>query len=215
MALQPRNQRKLHDVLMAVSDPFSDAYGQHLSLDELAALVAPSAAVLDAVAAWIAAAGADVVSLVPTKDFVTVRAVPAAAERLLATRFVRFEHGPHSLVRALEPYSVPRELAEHVAFVTNVHGLPPPPKPKAPRTTTAVGGAAVGADPLIGPVQLRQRYNVTTIGAKNPKNAQAVAEFQAQYYSPSDLNSFFAQVSGRRCCLSISQIDVLLISHLK
>ena len=34
--------RKLNDVLMAVSDPSSDMYGKHLSLEQLAALVSPN-----------------------------------------------------------------------------------------------------------------------------------------------------------------------------
>jgi tripeptidyl-peptidase-1 len=44
----------------------------------------------------------------------------------------------------------------------------------------------------ITPSVVRARYNVTIIGS-NPTNAHAVAEFQAQYYSPSDLKQFWSQ----------------------
>ena len=60
---------------------------------------------------------------------ITVRAKPAAAERLLATKFARFEDtAGRSLARGVEPYSVPLELASHVSFVSNVHGFPSPAK---------------------------------------------------------------------------------------
>ncbi len=47
---------------------------------------------------------------------------------------------------------------------------------------------------MIGPNDLRTRYNVTDVSAGRQWNAtQAVAEFQGQYYSQSDLTQFFQQ----------------------
>jgi len=51
--------------------------------------------------------------------------------------------------------------------------------------------AALGTAPLIGPAEIRARYNVTAVGAGAV--AQAVAEFQGQYYRPSDLKQFFGK----------------------
>jgi len=42
----------------------------------------------------------------------------------------------------------------------------------------------------IGPAQLRARYNVTDVGT-NQSNLQSVAEFQAQYFVPADLVTFY------------------------
>ena len=44
----------------------------------------------------------------------------------------------------------------------------------------------------IGPTNLRVRYNVTD-KATNSNNRQAVAEFQEEYFSPSDLSSFWTK----------------------
>lgn len=169
--------------------------GKHLSLNELTQLIGCDQSVLDGVRKWVESTGARVASIAATRDMVTVAATPQVAAVWLETEFHTFKHAnaDKPLVRALLPYSAPIDLVPHIAFISNVHGLPAVSKRSRISTTKLVDGAAtVGSDPLIGPIQLRQRYNVTTMG-RNPKNSMAVAEFQAQYYDPADLKSFFAQ----------------------
>lgn len=165
-----------------------------MSLREVTDLIGCEQSVLDGVRKWAESAGARVAAVATTRDFVTVRATPSNAARWLQTEFKSFQHpnSPTPLVRGVEPYSAPIELAQHIAFVSNVHGFPAVSKRRVSATPVDAAAKNVGSDPLIGPIQLRQRYNVTTMG-RNPKNSQAVAEFQAQYYSPSDLQSFFQQ----------------------
>jgi tripeptidyl-peptidase-1 len=181
--------------LLQISDPTSAKYSQYLTHDELIELVAPSGETLSKVYSWIESAGARVISVADTRDFVTVRAAPAAASRLLATEFHAFKHANAKeldLVRAVEPYSVPLDVAPHVAFVSNVHSFPSQFERKAMPASRAAHAKRQNSDPPVGPADLRRRYNVT--GFNNVASVtQAVAEFQAQYYAPSDLQQFFAQ----------------------
>ena len=97
------------------------------------------------------------------------------------------------MIRALAPYSVPREMKHRVAFVAGVFSLPKV-TPRGEATFAIAEGEAKRQvnNPLIGPAQLRERYNVTGLGTQ-AANSMAVAEFQGQYYSPSDLQQFFAK----------------------
>ena len=71
----------IKDVALAVSDPGSPTYGQHLSADEIAAIVAPPASAVAAVTSWLGEAG-----LRPTQHRgarITVGNATAAQVRLL------------------------------------------------------------------------------------------------------------------------------------
>jgi tripeptidyl-peptidase-1 len=195
VALHASNPARIEALLLQISDPSNAKYSQYLSHEELIELVAPSEEALSKVHAWIENAGARVISVADTRDFVTIRAAPAAAERLLATEFHAFKH-PNAkeldLLRAIEPYSVPLEVAAHVAFVSNVHSFPSQFQTPALAASRAARQKRQSNDPAIGPADLRRRYNVT--GFNNIASVtQAVAEFQAQYYAPSDLQQFFSQ----------------------
>lgn len=197
IALHPNNVNRLEALLLQRSDPTSAAYGQWLSFEEINWLVAPSEDALSAVHAWIDAAGARVVELAPSKDWIKITASVAAAEQLLATEFHEFEHknAPSRIVRAVQPYSVPLSVAKHVAFVTNVHTFPGQFADYLFKATQKARAAKRQAtDPPVAPADLRRRYNVSsTVVNRHAKNTQAVAEFQAQYYAPSDLQQFFQQ----------------------
>lgn len=94
------------------------------------------------------------------------------------------------LTKSLGPYTVPEKIADSLDFITGAIGFP------RIRTTITKNTPQlkVRDDFDIGPADLRNRYNVSAdaIG-KNPQNRQAVAEFQDQYYSQTDLNQFFQQ----------------------
>jgi len=198
LVLKTPNAQELENLFWAVSDPNSDQYGQHLSLEEIAERFSPSRETIASVKSWLTANGAEVTSIAATGDFVSFTAPAAAAEKIFSTEFFAFVHPEGAvLTRALAPYSVPIELAKHIAYVSNVHGLPHVPtksNSKAFRIETSndVDERKRVTNALIGPANLRKRYNVTTVGVAKD-NLQAVAEFQGQYYSPQDLKAFFAK----------------------
>lgn len=86
----------IKDVALAVSDPDSPTYGQHLSADEIAAIVAPPASAVAAVTAWLGEAG-----LRPTQHLgarITVGNATAAQVRLRVHPSV-----PFGTLRHLQP----------------------------------------------------------------------------------------------------------------
>ena len=55
VAIKEQNGAEVEKIALAASDPTSDSYGNHLSVDELAALTAPAAADAQKVRGWLAA----------------------------------------------------------------------------------------------------------------------------------------------------------------
>jgi tripeptidyl-peptidase-1 len=94
IALPQVNFVELERQLYEVSDPDHERYGQHLSKEEVEALVAPHPASLSAVDEWLAGHGlsGDDLERTPARDWVTVRVPVALAEEMLDT--VRHSH-PH------------------------------------------------------------------------------------------------------------------------
>ena len=86
LALKQKNVKLLTQVALNVSTPSHPAYGQHMTADDVAELVAPPAGALDAVLAWLEDTGVPRSALAITKaaDFVVCDTDVAAAERLQA-----------------------------------------------------------------------------------------------------------------------------------
>jgi tripeptidyl-peptidase-1 len=102
---------------------------------------------------------------------------------MLQVEFKAYKHVETGkvLVRSLEPYSAPSSIAEKIDFIAGINGFNVPHRIIHSAEETL----------QVGPTQLRERYNITAVGGKSAKNKMAVAEFQGQYYSPSDLKTFF------------------------
>lgn len=109
---------------------------------------------------------------------------PDVIDKCFQTEMKLWKKGEKTIWRSLKPYSLPRQVGRLVDFVSNIHHFPKEIKTKffSPQDT-----------PAVGPNDLRTRYNVTDWATPNVNNTQAVAEFQGQYYSQSDLNQFFGQ----------------------
>lgn len=184
VAVKQRNTDQLEDIFWRVSDPTSPEYGKHLTIDEITALVAPAQETVDAVLAWLRSSGAQVLSVDRNRDFIHISMTVASASDMLNVEFGPFRHLETGkvLVRSAQPYTVPFSVSEHIDFIAGVNGFNVPHRAKSPAPDTL----------QVGPADLRKRYNVTAVG-KSSKNKQAVAEFQGQYYSPSDLSQFFKE----------------------
>jgi len=79
--------------LYEVSDPEHERYGQHLSKEEVEALVAPHQESLDAVNKWLAEFGLGEQDLVrsPAKDWITITVPVSVVESMLDTVSAFFE----------------------------------------------------------------------------------------------------------------------------
>lgn len=81
----------LEQNLYEVSDPFHERYGQHLSKEEVEALVAPHQESIETVKDWLASYGIEHIEYSPAKDWVKIRVTVKEAEEMLNTVCL---HGP-------------------------------------------------------------------------------------------------------------------------
>jgi tripeptidyl-peptidase-1 len=114
-ALKQRGAAELEAALLAVSDPASARYGQHLTRDDVAALLAPAPEAQQAVRRWMASHGIeeDVEARSYAGDWIRARVPVEKARDMLDADFAVWarDGDERQIVRALQ-YSLPRELHE-------------------------------------------------------------------------------------------------------
>lgn len=182
-SLREQNLDKLRKIAMRVSDPRSDMYGKHLSTAEIYNLTRPSVADATIFRQWLGAH--DVPFVTKGSNGFEVSLTTEKAQTLLKTEFSRASNDvtKQKVVRASD-YWLPAGVDAVVAAVYGVHGLPLPPRTAlgTPPTTPA----------SVTPSVLAKTYNVSGVTPSGSmKNRQAVAEFEGQTMSVSDLNTFF------------------------
>ncbi|KAI0695326.1 subtilisin-like protein [Cerioporus squamosus] len=206
---------ELVTALYEVSDPSHERYGQHLSKEDVAALIAPHPDSVDLVEAWLLAHGLDTTSTnrSPAGDFVTIRVSVAQAEKMLGTQYQVFRHGKSDdyVIRTMN-YSLPSVLHEHVAVVapTTYFGTMKSMKATsfiqedAPTIENDVDVAHLLKDPgslatvptscntVITPACLRALYNTAGYTPKaTNKNSLGVAGYLDEFANHADLQTFF------------------------
>ncbi|KIK03131.1 hypothetical protein K443DRAFT_5566 [Laccaria amethystina LaAM-08-1] len=120
IGLQRPNFPVLERHLYEVSSPDHERYGQHLSKEEVEALVAPHQESIDSVNEWLFSHGFKESDLVksPAKDWVTVKVPVSLAEKILDATYYVWKHieSGDSLVRTTG-YSLPSHLHHHVDVI--------------------------------------------------------------------------------------------------
>jgi len=128
IAVRQQNTAELERRLMEVSTPGSQSYGQHLTNEEVHALVAPTAQDAQAVAAFLTSHGLTPSFTSLNGDFLEVACTVAQAESLLNAKYHHMQHQPSGLkVHRAMSYSLPAALADAVDFGAPTVHLPPPP----------------------------------------------------------------------------------------
>lgn len=121
IALQQPNEELFERTLYEVSDPSHARYGQHLSRDELSALLAPRAESTAAVLNWLRGAGISPDNIEEDGEWINLRVTVREASELLDADFGVWAHEGTNVkrVRALK-YSVPEEIVPHIRMVAPV-----------------------------------------------------------------------------------------------
>lgn len=185
VALKNQNMDRLNAEIMAVSNPDSPRYGEHLTKDEVTELTTADAESQDLVAAWLTTAGF-ALTKAPRGDRFTFRASVAEVEQLFSTTVHEYIHEERSVLQAGDLH-VPVEVAPRLGSVVGVHGTP------YKRSHVESSSKPIGV-PDITPTVLKQVYNVQGVEvSRGTKNRRATAEFQAQYTTQEDLSSWFTQ----------------------
>eukprot|EP00949_MAST-11_sp_MAST-11-sp1_P004644 g4644.t1 len=197
---EPR--RTLEETFWAVSDPKNPRYGKHLSLSDITELLAVPEERVERVKAFFLANGASAVEVAPNKDMLVVNIAASDAEKALQTDIHVFQHSERneiSIVRASSAYSLPAEVASEVLMVGELLQFPRLKSASLEFDETVKGSgnwpnscSSAACSGLVQPAVLSERYhlNGSTAGANAKGNSMAVAEFQGQYFSPSDNKQF-------------------------
>lgn len=208
LRLDDGRRAELERTLFAVSDPRSERYGRHLSVDEVTKLLAVPDERVVQVRTYFEAAGAAEVVVAPNRDMLTVTLPVSTAEAVLDTTIHIFTHADQpstGILRASRRYALPPAIAEHVALVGELLQFPRVWRPiRANRSGTGTwpnACKAAGCKGLVTPAVLAQRYKLPTKAVSTGiANSMAVAEFQGQYFKDADLTTF-----GQSC-----NVDVLV-----
>ncbi|TCD70006.1 hypothetical protein EIP91_005256 [Steccherinum ochraceum] len=215
IVLPQSNWEELERHLYEVSDPMHSRYGQHLSVDEVNALLAPHQDSTTAVDEWLATHGfteADV-SRSPAKDWVKVKVPISVAESMMDTEYHVWTHpGTGKSIMRTTTYSLPSSVHGHIEFIqpTTLFSSPrgmaasfrqvvaAPPDPPANSTPIAVPSAYNGhvdasCNETITLSCLQQLYNAVgyTPSADNG-NQIGITGYLAQFANLADLQSFYA-----------------------
>lgn len=192
IALKQRNTDKLARMFESRTNPESPEYGQWLSIEQLTAIVEPSQETIDTVSKWLSTHGARKMALDRNRDHIAFDATLSSLRKMFEVEFAAYTHRKTGRmhVTAVGTPSVPGFVAAHMDFAVGFTGFP-----SEPRKATAQGPRKADPKPetdfyQVGPVKLRERYNVTTLQKPVAGNKQAVAEFQGEYYLQSDLQAF-------------------------
>lgn len=117
IGLKQQNEGVIEQHLMEVSDPEHERYGQHLSHEEVNAIVAPSEEALEAVQSWLADHGITDWVHNHAKDMIHCSIPIEKAERLLDTEYHVYKHEDGSEINRAPEWSLPEFLHEHVDIV--------------------------------------------------------------------------------------------------
>jgi tripeptidyl-peptidase-1 len=182
-------------------------YGQHLSKEQVDALVAPHPSTTDLVFEWLAYHNLPNHPSQLENSFLTVPGITVAqAERLLDTKYAVYYHNASDshIVRTTK-YSIPSILLGHVDVVapTTYFGTiksmratsfiqPSVPAPAEPEEATIEGTVPSSCSSTITPACLRALYNtVNYVPAATSKNTLGVAGYLQEYANKADLQTFF------------------------
>ncbi|KAI0737699.1 tripeptidyl peptidase A [Daedaleopsis nitida] len=120
IALPQSNFEQLEKHLYEVSDPFHERYGDHLTKEEVEALVAPHDESVHLVNEWLASHGLyeEHLSRSPARDWVIVKVPVSLAEEMLRTDYHVWTHvsSGDAIVRTTA-YSLPEHLHEHIELI--------------------------------------------------------------------------------------------------
>ncbi|KAF8165634.1 peptidase S8/S53 domain-containing protein [Crassisporium funariophilum] len=218
IGLPQPNFHVLEKQLYEVSDPDHERYGQHLSKEEVDALVTPHPESIESVNDWLATFGIMEEDIIrsPAKDWVTLKVPVSLVEKMLDTTYHVWKHegsGDH-LVRTTS-YSLPSSLHDHIDVIqpttmfsrfkeqkssifrpSKDGGLAP--VPAASSTTLKISNAETGVtvdascNQVITVSCLQQLYNaVGYVPSANIGNSIGITGYLEQFANFQDLQSFF------------------------
>jgi tripeptidyl-peptidase I len=172
-------------LLNEIADFESPKYGQHLTLDQVSALLSNKEATRQ-VELWLSMNG---VEFTTSKggDFITVTANIGKIERLLKAKYFYYHSTfDNKIIKRTDSYSLPKQVAKYVDFVSHTVNF----APHMARFVTSESPAASGTTT---PQTIFQTYHIQNPVVQNPNSNQSLFEGLGQDFSPADLTTFQQQ----------------------
>jgi tripeptidyl-peptidase-1 len=190
IGLKQRNLEQLEELFWAVSTPGTSEYRNFRSNEEINRLIAPEPEHFVAILKWLAANGVNSRDVNNLGDALGVRTTVEVAERLAHTtmnEWVNVKTGK-KIVRVVGTWGLDAHIAPLVDMIEGLTEFP------IPRYTAKKGKKADPESPFtlvsICPQSVNEIYKVPA-GTKNTGNSSiCVAEWEDQYYSPTQLQKF-------------------------
>ncbi|TAQ91180.1 hypothetical protein B7494_g567 [Chlorociboria aeruginascens] len=159
IGLQLQNLDQLEPQLLAVSTPGNARYGQHLDIDDVNALFAPTSEANDAVQSWLRNSG--VTSIQSDGHFVDFATTIEKANQLMNTTFLIYESSGVSKIRTLQ-YSIPDDLAQDIDLIspTTFFGKTVAAAPSVTRKRASAVQVDASCQTSISPSCVKELYNV-------------------------------------------------------
>ncbi|TFK55639.1 tripeptidyl peptidase A [Heliocybe sulcata] len=214
IALPQAGFTSLEKALYEVSDPDHSRYGQHLSKEEVEALVAPHPQSLSAVDDWLASHGISQsdLSRSPARDWVKVKVPVSLAEEMLDTTYHVWRHvdSGETIVRTTV-YGLPEHIHGHVDLVqpttlfSTFRGMKTTYRWSANKQQSATSSAAsirsasgtvvdASCNSTITITCLKELYNATGYNSSATNgNTIGITAYLEQYANYMDLQDFYAQ----------------------
>ncbi|KJE98114.1 hypothetical protein CAOG_08132 [Capsaspora owczarzaki ATCC 30864] len=192
LGLQQSNVDIVNAKFHSVSNPQNADFGKFLTREELRQLVAPSAETIESVVAWLSANNVVGIEFTHSNDFIRVRLTPAQIEQLFNVELFQYQSASNpevSIVRSATHAVVPSVVAKYINLV---HGFTHFPILKSNENK---GANKLGATGSVTPQVIKKMYSVTDVFSGRTNASQAVAEFQGQSFSSSDLAKFLSAFS--------------------
>jgi len=194
VGMKRSNTDKLAKIFEESSTPGHANFLKHLSWEEMGNLVRPSDAAIGAVVGSLAANGAFNIHVAAHGDSIKASMPMNKLEQMTAGKFQTFQHTDgRKIVRQTGGVRLPTALSAHVETFSGLHGFPLDAKPALVANASATG---------VTPSVIEQAYGITSVASSGKQNIQAIAQFQGQYVSPTDLSKFCQTYdSGADCSI--------------
>jgi tripeptidyl-peptidase-1 len=199
-ALRQTNLVELEELVMNVSDPSNQQYGQHLTRDEVDRLVAPTPSDIHTIMGWVSTFEGEIQKS-GNGDFIMLTTTVQEAEHMLGGHYHEYRH-PISGASALRMDRTPvlaNDIAAALDFVSPTTQVLPRKLPM--QTPSGVGDTSFANTPNT----LRKLYSIGNVEASHPKNRQAVTGFLEQHRTNVDLQAFFTAYYKKGMGRKISQ----------
>ncbi|KAJ3572259.1 hypothetical protein NP233_g3201 [Leucocoprinus birnbaumii] len=205
IGLPQSNFAELERHLYEVSDPSHPRYGQHLSQDEVDALIAPKKESLQLVDEWLASfgLGEEHCTRNSAKDWLTIKVPISVAEKMLNTKYHiwNYDGTDDHLIRTTE-YHLPEHLGRHIDLIQPTTLFARWNKMKATSFFEDAAAELFGLEDQVQPSCnqtitvncLKELYNFKGYhSSENRNNAIGISSYLEEYINNNDLQAFYKE----------------------